>query len=72
MARIKKIVTTPSAVKRVEKLDHTHCWWEHKVMQPQDFPGGPMIKNLSSIAGGAGWISCQGTKIPHASGHMSL
>ena len=33
----------------------------------RDFPGGPVVKTLSSNAGGVGSISGQGTKIPHAS-----
>ena len=33
----------------------------------RDFPGGPVVKTLSSNAGGVGSIPGQGTKIPHAS-----
>ena len=32
-----------------------------------DFPDDPVVKILPSIAGGAGLIPGQGTKIPHAS-----
>ena len=35
-------------------------------------PAGPVIKNLPSRAGGAGSISGQGAKIPHATGQLSL
>ena len=37
----------------------------------QDFPGGPVVKNLPYNAGDAGSIPGQGTKIPHASGQLS-
>ena len=40
-------------------------------MQPRDFPGGPVVKNLPSNAGDAGSIHGQGTKIPHAAGQLS-
>ena len=33
----------------------------------QDFPGGPVVKTLSSNAGGMGSIPGWGAKIPHAS-----
>ena len=33
----------------------------------RDFPGGPLIKTSPSNAGGAGSISGQRTRIPHAS-----
>ena len=36
-----------------------------------DFPGGPVVKNLPSNAGGAGLIPGRGTKIPHAMGQLS-
>ena len=38
----------------------------------RDFPGGPVVKNLPSNAGDTGWIPGRGTKIPHASGQLSL
>ena len=43
---------------------------QHKSMRRDvgDFPGGPVVKNLSSNAGDVGLISGQGTKIPHAGG----
>ena len=34
----------------------------------KDFLGGPVVKTWPSIAGGAGLISAQGTKIPLVSG----
>ena len=34
------------------------------------FPGGPVVKNPSYNAVGAGLIPCQGTKIPHAAGQL--
>ena len=33
----------------------------------EDFPGGPVVKNLPHNAGDAGSIPDWGTKIPHAS-----
>ena len=36
----------------------------------RDFPGGPVVKNLSSNAGFAGSIPGWGTKIPHAAGQL--
>ena len=37
----------------------------------RDFPGGPLVKNPPSNAGDAHSIPGQGTKIPHAAGHLS-
>ncbi|TEA35916.1 hypothetical protein DBR06_SOUSAS810017, partial [Sousa chinensis] len=37
-----------------------------------DFPGGPVLKNPSSNAGDTGSIPGWGTKIPHATGQLSL
>ena len=37
----------------------------------RDFPGGPVVKNPPSNAGDTGWITGQGTKIPHAVGQLS-
>ena len=37
-----------------------------------DFPGGPVVKNPPSNAGDVGSIPGRGTKIPHATGHLSL
>ena len=34
----------------------------------RDFPGGPVVKTLSSNVGGVGSIPGRGTKIPHAVG----
>ena len=36
-----------------------------------DFPGGPVVEDLLSIAGDMGSIPGQGTKIPHAEGRLS-
>ena len=36
------------------------------------FPGSPVVKNPPYNAGDAGLISDQGTKIPHATGQLSL
>ena len=41
-------------------------------MSPGDFPGGPVDKNLPTIAGDTGLIPGRGTKIPHAKGQLSL
>ena len=38
-------------------FQNNHSW---------DFPGGPVVKTLPSIAGGACYIPGQGGKIPHA------
>ena len=35
-------------------------------------PCGPVVKNLPSNAGDTGSIPCRGTKIPHATGQLSL
>ena len=37
-----------------------------------DFPGGPVVKNLSFNAGDVGLIPGWGTKIPNALGQLSL
>ena len=37
-----------------------------------NFPGGPVVKNPPSNAGDAGSIPGQETKIPHATGQLSL
>ena len=39
---------------------------------PWDFPGGPVVKNRSCNAGDAGSVPGWGTKIPHATGQLSL
>ena len=46
-------------------------WFISKV-QPGDFPGGPVVRNLPSNAGDTGSIPGWGTKIPHAVGQLSL
>ena len=38
----------------------------------QDFPGGPVVKNLPSSVGDAGSIAGGGTKIPKAAEGLSL
>ena len=43
-----------------------------KFSELRDFPGGPVVKNLPSNPGDMGWIPGRGTKIPHASGQLSL
>ena len=34
----------------------------------KDFPGGPVVKNPASVAGGTDWIPGPGTKILRAAG----
>ena len=43
-----------------------------KIRAMRDFPGGPVVKNTPSNAGDAGSIPGQRTKIPHATGQLSL
>ena len=43
-----------------------------KNMKTWDFPGGPVVKDLPSNAGDVGSIPGWGTKIPHATGQLSL
>ena len=38
----------------------------------RDFPGGPVVKNPPSNEGYMGSILGWGTKIPHATGQLSL
>ena len=38
----------------------------------RDFPGGPVVKNPPYSTGDAGSIPGRGTKIPHATGQLSL
>ena len=38
----------------------------------RDFPGGPVVKNLSCNAGDLGSVLGSGTKIPHAAEQPSL
>ena len=40
-------------------------------MTKRDFPGGPVVKNLTYNAGDSGSIPGQGTKVPHAAGQLS-
>ena len=37
-----------------------------------DFPGGPVVENPPSNAGDVGSLPGRGTKIPHATGQLSL
>ena len=41
-------------------------------VEPWDFPGGPVVKNLPCNAGDVGSIPGQGTKIPHDTKQLSL
>ena len=43
----------------------------HLNLDCEDFPGGPMAKNLPSNAGDKGSIPVRGAKIPHATGQLS-
>ena len=47
--------------------DSPPLWW---VYFAQDFPGGPLVKNLPSKAGDVGSIPGQGTKIPQTARHL--
>ena len=38
----------------------------NKNLESRDFPGGPVVKTLCSMAGGMGLIRGRGTKIPRA------
>ena len=44
---------------------------KNKKEMSRDFPGGPVVKNLPSIAGDEGSIPGQGTKITYATGQLS-
>ena len=49
----------------------------HRVGSPKetllgDFPGGPVVKNPPANVRDEGSIPGQGTKIPHAMGHITL
>ena len=37
-----------------------------------DFPGDPVVENLSCNTGNVGWIPGGATKIPYAAGQLSL
>ena len=43
-----------------------------KLFFPWDFPGDPVVKNLTCHAGDAGLIPGLDTEIPHAAGQLSL
>ena len=38
----------------------------------RDFPGGPVVKNLSCNAGDMGWIPGWGTRTPHTMEQLNL
>ena len=40
-------------------------------MKPQDFPGGPVVKNPRCNAGDVGLIPGWGAKTPHTAGQLS-
>ena len=48
--------------------DHNMCNQKGSL---RDFPGGPVVNNLSADAGDTGSIPGPGTKIPHAVGQLS-
>ena len=54
---------------------HTAKYQKNKQPNPKmgrrDFPGGPVVKYLSSNAGDVGLIPGWETKIPHATGQIS-
>ena len=43
-----------------------------RLSSSRDFPGGPVVKNLPASEGDTGSIPGLGTKIPHATGQLSL
>ena len=43
-----------------------------KKLRGEDFPGGPVVRNLPQNAWDAGSIPGRGTEIPHATGQLSL
>ena len=46
--------------------------WVMYDVEARDFPGGPVVKNPPSNAGDKGSVPGWGTKIPHATGQLSL
>ena len=46
------------------------CIWLKRKLR--NFPGGPLVKNLSFNVGDAGSIPGQETKVPHAVEQLSL
>ena len=44
---------------------------QQRTKQSQDFPGGPMVKNLPCNAEDVGSIPGWGTRIPHAVRYLS-
>ena len=65
-----------TAIRNNEILPFATTWMDlegfmlNEISQ-QDFPGGPVVKNLPSNAGDPGSIPGWGTKIPHAMGQLS-
>ena len=55
-------------------LPNDSSLWKKQTNKPEnwDFPGDPVVKNLSSYAEHAGSIPGQATKILHATGQLSL
>ena len=43
-----------------------------RIDKPREFPGGPVVKNPPFNAGDRGSIPRRGTKIPYATGQLSL
>ena len=54
-------------------MDSHACGLNEGLRKAQrDFPGGPVVKNLPCNAGDTGLNPGQETKIPHATGQLSL
>ena len=54
---------------------HPTIFFKESVYQEfftQDFPSGPVVKNLPANTGDMGSIPGLGTRIPHAAGQLSL
>ena len=60
-----------SQCNEVSRRIKRHEDWKER-SKPQDFPGGPVVKNPPCNAGDVGSIPSQGTEIPHATGQLSL
>ena len=57
----------------MEKGDRNRIRYKIKINKYiRDFPGGPVVKNPPSNAGDVGSIPGWGTKVPHATGQLSL
>ena len=46
-------------------------WFRETESRDRDFPGGTVVKNLSSNAGDTASVPDWGTEIPHALGQLS-